>query len=299
MTRVDGVAPRAMLPAAEGALFTRVAKLMGAARRLFTWRAERRHPPFTFSTTRSRLAKLKKSRHFRGPMKKPSPQKKTVAPKTAKTKKNTAASKPAAKKSPAKKAKPAAVSTAATARAQALEKHDAKAPPKTAAKKTLTATSAAKPERNADFPNTYIALIHVSLNDPVHAMTLTWTGPQASAQETGPFHTSPGAGVRGINCEDPATSRRTGTNCTPKGTRTVEGFAAHLNSDARAVFVTWFMQARGIALHYFPSVPNFAASHGCVRIEIKRIARLIQENSRIGLTKVTVDGTWTKPAKQH
>ena len=232
-------------------------------------------------------------------MKKKTPQKKTVAPKTAKTKKTTAAAKPAAKKSPAKIAKPTPVSAAATARASALEKRDAKAAPKTAAKKTLTAATAAKPERNADFPNTFIAQINISLNDPNHTMTLTWKGPQAGAQETGPFHTSPGAGVKGINCDDAATSRRSGTNCTPKGTRTVEGFAARLNSDARAVFVTWFMQARGIALHYFPSVPNFAASHGCVRIEIKRIARLIQENSRIGLTKVTVDGTWTKPAKQH
>lgn len=231
-------------------------------------------------------------------MKKKSPQKKAVAPKSAKTKKKTAAAKPAAKKLPAKSAGPAPVS-AARAKALALEKLDAKAPAKAAAKPARAAATAAKPLRNADFPGTYIAQITVSLNDPVHAMTLTWTGPQAGAQETGPFHTSPGAGVTGINCDDPATSRRTGSNCTPKGTRTVEGFAAHLNSDSRAVFVTWFMQARGIALHYFPSVPNFAASHGCVRIELKRVARLIQENARIGLTKVTVDGTWTKPAKQH
>ncbi len=241
-------------------------------------------------------------------MKKKTPQKKAAAPKGAKTTKKPAAKKPAAKKPAAAKraaakTAPAKVSAAALVRGKALEKLDAKAPAKAkakaGAKTALTTATAAKPERNADFPNTYISLIHVSLNDPQHAMTLTWTGPRAGAQETGPFHTSPGAGVKGINCDDPATSRRTGTNCTPKGTRTVEGFAAHLNSDARAVFVTWFQQSRGIALHYFPSVPNFAASHGCVRIEIKRIARLIQENSRIGLTKVTVEGTWTKPAVQH
>ena len=41
-----------------------------------------------------------------------------------------------------------------------------------------------------------------------------------------------------------------------------------------------------------------AASHGCVRIESKRIAQLIQENSRIDLTRVVIGGTWTKPAKQ-
>ena len=239
-------------------------------------------------------------------MKKKTPQEKKVAPKGAKTTKKPAAAKPAAKKPvakkrPAAKAAPAKVSAAALARGKALEKLDAKAPAKgkAGAKTALTATTAAKPERNADFPNTYISLIHVSLNDPQHAMTLTWTGPQAGAQETGPYHTSPGAGVTGTNCDDPATSRRSGTNCTPKGTRTVEGFAAHLNSDARAVFVTWFQQSRGIALHYFPSVPNFAASHGCVRVQEKRVARLIQDNARIGLTQVTVDGTWTKPAHQH
>ena len=242
---------------------------------------------------------MERPRHSRGLMKKKLPRKKTVAPKSAKTKKTTAAAKPAAEKRPAKSIKPAVVSAAAIAKAKALEKRDAKAPAKSAAKPLRAASTAAKPLRNADFPNTYISQISVSLNDPNHAMTLTWTGPQAGAQESGPFHTSPGAGVTGTNCDDAATSRRSGTNCTPKGTRTVEGFAAHLNSDARAVFVTWFMQARGIALHYFPVVPNFAASHGCVRIESKRVAQLIQENSRIGLTTVTVNGTWTKPAKQH
>ena len=236
-------------------------------------------------------------------MKKNPPRKKTVASKGAKTKQKRAAAKPAAKKRPAAKAAPAKVSAAALARGKALEKLDAQTPTKTktkpGAKTALTAATAAKPLRNADFPNTYISQIQVSLDDPDHWMTLTWTGPQAAAQETGPFRTSPGAGVTGINCDNTATSRRSGTNCTPKGTRAVEGFAAHLNSDARAVFVTWFQQSRGIALHYFPSVPRFAASHGCVRIEIKRVAQLVQANSRIGLTQVTVDGTWTKPAHQH
>ena len=234
-------------------------------------------------------------------MKKKSPRKKTVAPKGAKTKRKPAAAKPAARKRPAAKAAPAKVSAAALAKGRALEKREAKVPakPKAGAQAALAAATDAKPQRNADFPNTYISQIQVSLDDPDHWMTLTWTGPQSAAQETGPFRTSPGAGVTGTDCDNTATSRRSGTNCTPKGTRAVEGFAAHLNSDARAVFVTWFQQSRGIALHYFPTVPRFAASHGCVRIEIKRIAQLVQANSRIGLTQVTVDGTWTKPARQH
>src|SRR5438093_10682397 len=39
------------------------------------------------------------------------------------------------------------------------------------------------PQRNDDFPNTYIQQISVVLDDPDHPMTLTWTGPNADAQE--------------------------------------------------------------------------------------------------------------------
>ncbi len=156
---------------------------------------------------------------------------------------------------------------------------------------------AAGPSGN-DGTQTYIKEISVSLDDPDHWLTLTWTGPNADSQETGPFRTSPGAGLRGLNCDDTATSRRSGSKCTPKGTYPVQGFQRRLNSDSRATYVTWFMQRRGIALHYFPSVPEYAASHGCVRIESEHVARLIQNNSRVDETQVVVSGTWTKPPKQ-
>jgi L,D-transpeptidase catalytic domain len=154
------------------------------------------------------------------------------------------------------------------------------------------------PFRNDDFPQTYIQQISVSLDDPDHSLTLTWTGPKADSQETGPFRTSPGAGLKGLNCDDDATSRRSGSKCTPKGTHPVQGFQRRLNSDSRATYVTWFVQRRGIALHYFPSVPEYAASHGCVRLESVNVARLIQENSIVDDTQVVVSGTWTKPRKQ-
>jgi hypothetical protein len=154
------------------------------------------------------------------------------------------------------------------------------------------------PFRNDDFPQTYIQQISVRLDDPDHPLTLTWTGPKADSQETGPFRTSPGAGLRGLNCDNDATSKRSGSKCTPKGMRSVEGFARRLNSDSRATYVTWFMQGRGIALHYFPIVPEYAASHGCVRIESVNVARLIQDNSLVADTQVVVSGTWTKPRKQ-
>ena len=154
------------------------------------------------------------------------------------------------------------------------------------------------PFRNDDFPQTYIQQISVTLDDPDHSLTLTWTGPKADSQQTGPFRTSPGAGLKGLNCDDDATSRRSGSKCTPKGTRPVQGFQRRLNSEPRATYVTWFMQSRGIALHYFPSVPEYAASHGCVRIELQDVARLIQDNSLVDDTQVVVSGTWTKPRKQ-
>ena len=154
------------------------------------------------------------------------------------------------------------------------------------------------PFRNDDFPQTYIQQISVTLDDPDHSLTLTWTGPKADSQQTGPFRTSPGAGLKGLNCDDDATSRRSGSKCTPKGTRPVQGFQRRLNSEPRATYVTWFMQSRGIALHYFPSVPEYAASHGCVRIELQDVARLIQDNSLVDETQVVVSGTWTKPRKQ-
>jgi len=180
------------------------------------------------------------------------------------------------------------------ARAKKLERLDAGKPTFKVFQQTLTA----HPLRNDDFPDTSIQEISVNLDDPDHLLTLTWTGPNADSQETGPFKTSPGAGLRGLNCDDEATSRRSGSKCTPKGTYPVQGFQRRLNSDPRATYVTWFMQRRGIALHYFPIVPDYPASHGCVRIQSEHVARLIQDNSRVDETQVVVSGTWTKPPKQ-
>ena len=201
-----------------------------------------------------------------------------------------------------KSAKPKPTLKQRLARARKLEALDAAKP---AFKVSRERALASQPQalvahrfRNDDFPQTYIQQISVSLDDPDHSLTLTWTGPNAVSQETGPFRTSPGAGLRGLNCDDEATSRRSGSKCTPKGTYPVQGFQRSLNSDSRATYVTWFMQRRGIALHYFPIVPAYAASHGCVRIQSVDVARLIQDNSLVCDTQVVVSGTWTKPAKQ-
>jgi L,D-transpeptidase catalytic domain len=186
--------------------------------------------------------------------------------------------------------------------AKKLEALDAGKPSSKASRGKLLAarlqTRAAHPLRNNDFPRTYINQISVNLDDPNHWLTLIWTGPKADSQETGPFRTSPGAGLRGLNCDNDTTSRRSGSKCTPKGTYPVQGFQRRLNSDSRATYVTWFMQRRGIALHYFPIVPDYAASHGCVRIQSVHVAQLIQDNSLVGETEVIVAGNWTKPPRQ-
>src|SRR5690606_38332821 len=78
--------------------------------------------------------------------------------------------------------------------------------------------------RNSDFPDTHISLIHLDLTSPHQHVNLTWTGPHASDQETGPFHSSPGAGLGFNDCNDPVESNCNGSQCTPKGDRTVKGF---------------------------------------------------------------------------
>jgi hypothetical protein len=144
-----------------------------------------------------------------------------------------------------------------------------------------------------DFPETYISQIDVGLTSPDHNVTLTWAGPNASSCETGPFHSSPGAGECDLNCDNESTSQTSGSMCTPKGTRQVEGYACALGSDSRATNATYFHRGRGIAFHYFPSVPNYPASHGCVRLGL-HAAQLIYDNSRRDVTNVTVGGTWTR-----
>ena len=62
--------------------------------------------------------------------------------------------------------------------------------------------------------------------------------------------------------------------------------------------VTWFKQERSIGLHFYPVVPAYAASHGCVRLQEDHAAQLIYDNSVVGETEVIVDGTWTRPPHQ-
>jgi hypothetical protein len=150
---------------------------------------------------------------------------------------------------------------------------------------------ASKSRRNRDFPTTFIRRIHVDLTSPNHWVELTWSGPAASRQETGPFRSSPGAGLGGNDCDDLRECNRSGSNCTPKGMHAVEAFSDYLPSEPSCRYVTWFMLSREIALHSHRNVPRYPASHGCVRLD-EHAAQLIHNNSLIGETEVLVDGTW-------
>jgi hypothetical protein len=145
--------------------------------------------------------------------------------------------------------------------------------------------------RDVDFPRTYISKIHVDLTGPNQWVTLTWSGPNARLHPSTQYHSSPGRGLGYNNCNDDAESCRVDSNCTPKGTMHVQSFSNTMQGSPEVRFVTWFDTKRGIALHYYPFVPNYPASHGCVRLD-EYAARLIHNNSKIGETEVVIDGKW-------
>jgi lipoprotein-anchoring transpeptidase ErfK/SrfK len=71
----------------------------------------------------------------------------------------------------------------------------------------------------------------------------------------------------------------------------VQGFSDSMPMYSHCRYVTWFQIARGIAFHYYPTVPNYPASHGCVRLNA-HTAQLIHNNAKIGATEVKVQGKW-------
>jgi hypothetical protein len=146
--------------------------------------------------------------------------------------------------------------------------------------------------RVVGYPRTFISHIDVDVTSPNHDVTLSWSGPGAGSQPTGPFHSSPGAGCCHMDCNDRATSRTGGSRCTPKGPGTVHGHSCAMSSFPEARNVSWFGRS-GIAFHFYPSVPNHPASHGCVRLG-RDASRIIYDNTISNQTSVNVSGTWTR-----
>ena len=149
--------------------------------------------------------------------------------------------------------------------------------------------------RFLDYPQTYISSIAVDLS--TQQVTLTWSGPAASGRDTGPFECSPGRGILSNgtcnDCDNITVSQTAGTNCTPKGTDTVDSKANFLSRYPEAMFVTFFDLRRGVAFHYYPSVPDYPASHGCVRLHLYP-AILIYDNVVSSVTQTNVFGSWSR-----
>lgn len=150
------------------------------------------------------------------------------------------------------------------------------------------------PLKNIDFPNTYIRRIHLDLTGPNYYVDLSWAGPDAAKQDSGPFHSSPGAGWGTNDCNDLVESNCPDSRCTPKGLRKVEGFMEYLKDSPIHKYVTLIDIQRRIGFHSSPVVEDHPASNGCVRLE-SRAARLIHDNSIVGRTEILIDGTWTNP----
>ena len=148
--------------------------------------------------------------------------------------------------------------------------------------------------RNGNFPETYIALIHLSLESPDHFVELSWRGSGGEDQPIGPFRSSPGRGWGTNDCNDIVESNCRGSRCTPKGLKKVEVLLTHLPTHPTCRFATVIDKKRMIAFHEHPSIPEFPASEGCIRLNTYA-ANLIYSNAIPGKTKVLIDGTWENP----
>jgi|GEM_PF-2578321 len=180
--------------------------------------------------------------------------------------------------------------------------------PAKAAKADKPVKAAAKPRDPFKAPGfdgttdgTFISLIEVHINFQGQSkVNLTWKNKEVSTakdkdfvfQES--FNTTPGAGRCNRDCSDKDESNIDESECTPIGSGfLVEKMAPNLSDDDKATHVTYFLQKRGIAFHYYDPTPPNPASHGCARLskDDNDAAEWIQNNSIIGETHVHVNGT--------
>lgn len=149
--------------------------------------------------------------------------------------------------------------------------------------------------RNPDFPETHIDRVYVDVTDPEHTIWISWTGLAADLGPQGPWRSNPGRGMPEFDCEDFDGSNTVDSWCTPKGLFPVAGFADHLEGVTSCHYVTWVQHApRFIGLHSHNFIPTWADSHGCVRVPYD-VSQLIHNNSLVGTTMISIDGTWTRP----
>jgi len=149
--------------------------------------------------------------------------------------------------------------------------------------------------RNPDFPRTYIEAVHIDLSAPSNGVCIKWTGPQAADGPTGPWRLTSGRGSEGVDCDNVEDSNLEGSMCTPKGAFPVVGFADHLEQTPICRYATWVVHApRYVAIHSHTELPAIPASAGCVRVPYEA-AKLIHNNSLVGITAISISGTWQAP----
>jgi len=88
-------------------------------------------------------------------------------------------------------------------------------------------------------------------------------GPKVIVTRQGRFHGRHWCRLK-VQCDDDATSRRSGPNLLRKKSIQCKASNEGLTAILRATYVTRFMQSRGIASLLFTDVPEYAASPGCV-----------------------------------
>ncbi len=146
--------------------------------------------------------------------------------------------------------------------------------------------------RNPDFPRTYIEAVYINLSDPAGGIHVKWAGPEAANCPTGPWRETPGRGLPDKNCDDVDDSNSRDSLCTPKGTFPVAGFADHLKLTPICLYPTWVVWSpRFVAIHSHTDLPDHPASAGCIRAPYEA-AKLIHNNSIVGVTLVNITGTW-------
>jgi hypothetical protein len=112
---------------------------------------------------------------------------------------------------------------------------------------------------------------------------------------TGPWNHTPGRGGDCVDCDKVADSNMVDSRCTPKGSFPVVGFADHLHQNPTCLYATWVLYApRYIAIHSHTELPRVPASSGCIRMPYAT-AKLIHNNSVVGVTIVTIYGKWERP----
>jgi L,D-transpeptidase catalytic domain len=149
--------------------------------------------------------------------------------------------------------------------------------------------------RNPDFPHTYIEAVYIDLSRPVDGVHLKWAGSLASDGPSGPWRQTPGRGGDCVDCDKVEDSNIIDSRCTPKGTFPVAGFADHLKLNPICLYATWIIYApRYIAIHSHTDLPDVPASSGCIRMPYAT-AKLIHNNSVVGVTTVNIYGKWQRP----